>query len=109
MVALIGFAGTILAAILTYYFTNINSKKKLAICKEKYLDDKLKGIIEMYQSEVAALRNDVRALTRQNELLKDEIISLKQMLYNRNLIVADCAKEPPKVDLEKQPKKYTKK
>jgi hypothetical protein len=92
--ALIGFAGVIVSVILTYFFTNSTSKKKLALCKEEYLDDKLKGIIEMYQSEVQSLREDVRALTRQNELLKDEILSLKQMLQNRNLMVADCSLEP---------------
>jgi hypothetical protein len=61
----------------------------------------------MYQSEVQNLREDVRALTRQNELLKDEIISLKQMLINRNLSVADCALEP--IADKKKPVKFTKK
>ena len=92
--ALIGVGGALAASVVTYFLTNISSKKKIAACKEKYLDDKLKGIIELYQTEVKELRADMRVLTRQNELLKEEIVGLKQMLYSKSIALSVVSEEP---------------
>jgi predicted RNase H-like nuclease (RuvC/YqgF family) len=93
--AIIGLLATIISVFLTYYFTREKSKKEVEKCKEKYVDDKLKDIIEIYQTEVKQLRADIRKLTEENSLLRNEILDLKNRVL-QNI-------KSPNINVSKQP------
>jgi predicted RNase H-like nuclease (RuvC/YqgF family) len=80
--ALIGLMGTVGSGFITYRVTRKKATAQLAQCKEKYIDDKLREIIELYQNEVKQLREDVRKLTHENKLLREEIMDLKHKLLH---------------------------
>ena len=88
MVAIVGLFSTLATGVGTWLVTRANNKKELAVNRETYVDNQLKGLIDMYKSEVHELREEIHKLTEENKELRTEIINLREELvkggYCRN-------------------------
>lgn len=81
MLALIGTVGSaLLTALVTYKVATTNANKDITVKREEYVDHHMRTILDTYQKEVTELRVDISSLIKENQLLREEVISLKSKI-----------------------------
>lgn len=81
ILTLLGTVGSaIITAIVTYKVALTNANRDVAVKREEYVDHHMRTILEAYQKEVTELRIDISSLIKENQLLREEVISLKSKI-----------------------------
>lgn len=78
--ALWGVVGSVVTGVLTYRATSKKSNIDLSIQQVGYVDSQIQLLLESYKYDLQCLREEVGALTTENQKLIKEIFELKNKI-----------------------------
>jgi hypothetical protein len=103
IIAGFGLVGIMISSAVTYSVTKINLRRNIQQSRESYVDEKLREIINIYETELTSLREEVRnsinenltlgkairELIGENIKLREDIVELKQKI-KENMECMEC-------------------
>ncbi|GAB6153745.1 hypothetical protein JCM17380_24950 [Desulfosporosinus burensis] len=72
-----GVIGSVFTGFIAYQTGLKKESADLYKQREAYVDKQLQNLLESYKAELAELKTEIRDLTEKNQLLVEEVISLK--------------------------------
>lgn len=72
-----GVIGSVITGFIAYRTASKKESVDLYKQREAYVNEQVQGLLESYRKELGELKTEIRDLTEKNQLLVEEIISLK--------------------------------